>query len=218
MYLARLFVFIMSLLSFSCPILACTLSLPEETPSLRRNTFPLTDEQYKQFEDAKIFYYKGFLKDAPTTQVIPFFELTNPVTKQRILMLGTYHGLPFECLPKWFLNFLEKEIDEVYLESRFCTCLTAFRKNSASVLRHITPTLEKDISNFLTPFLSIFSKKVESLSLGELYSTILGFDAFLGIDATIELTSLKLKKPLFMLDKEVDIINNIIFLHKEMLK
>lgn len=132
-------------------------------------------------------------------------------------MVGTYHDLPFECLPKWFQSFIETQIDEVFIESKFSTSLLKMG-NHSDISKYLPLTLQNEISSFLSPILNIYSKKVENLNLGELYSIIMLFDGLIGMDATIELLSLKLNKPLYMLDKEEDLVLYNLWLHKEMLK
>ncbi|MBN9343438.1 MAG: hypothetical protein BGO76_02975 [Caedibacter sp. 38-128] len=217
MHLLRFFIFITTLLFIPYTAFASIIWLPEETPSLRRNNLCLTDKQYQQFENAKNFYYKELLPDLPISQEIPFFELFHPISKQKIFMLGTYHDLPFECLPKWFQPFVETQMDEVYLESEWATMLANLGK-STDISEHIDPALQEELSNFSTPILSVFSKQVGNLNLEELHLIIRNLDALFGMDATIEILSLKNKIPLFMLDRRMDKVKSTLFFYKESLK
>lgn len=217
MNLLRFFISIITLFFIPSTVFASTIWHPEESPSVRRNNYSLTKEQYEKFDQARKHYYKELLGDLSAPQEIPFFEITHPISRQKIFMLGTFHDLPFESLPTWFYSFIETQVNEIYLESEWVTRLALMGKNSNG-LASIDLTLGKENFTFLTPLLNIFSQTEVPLRLEEFYIITMGFDCFLGMDATIELLSLKMNKPLFMLDNKIDLLSSNLGLHRKMLE
>lgn len=176
--------------------------LAENILSLRRLEVSVSEDQFKKFEAAKKQYFKNFsFMDNLPDEEVGLFEVTNPDNGTTFLALGTNHNLPLECFPKWLKEVIELEVDEIFLESEFVTMIRAFIESSdrTSKLRN-----EKSTASLLAPLLEIFSTSTSRISLPNIFNIIMGFDAFLGMDSTISMLSLKSKKTVTLLDQPIN--------------
>lgn len=193
---------------------------PEVKPSIRQLKYLIDEEEYYKFQEAKNIYYANFGEAILPikSDEIPLFEVIHPEKNGGgFLCLGTRHDLPYEIMPSWIRTLIERDIDEIYLESEFVTFIRSMPKSALSA-HSLTKICLERVSSILNPLLRLFSKSVSDLSLQNIFDIIMGFDAYFGMDSTISMLSLKLNKPLFLLDQQMNITATNLYLLKEQMK
>lgn len=186
----------------------------ESLLSSRHLQLSWTEEQYNTFQKVRTKYYNDALSEISPPEKFPLFKLIHKEKGHELFVLGTYHNLPFESLPNWFSNFLATKIKEVCIECNFLTCAID-GKSQPTTFEPLDPRILELISPLLDPFLKIFSKTTSDLSIGEIYSLAMGYDAVIGMDAAIEALALHLGKPVVLLDKAYNnLVETNIKLHR----
>lgn len=172
----------------------------------------ITSEQYDTFQKLRVKYYNNSLSEITPPEKFPLFRFTHKKHNYELFVLGTRHDLPFESLPNWFSNFIKNKVEEVCIE---CDFLNAFLNSKKQQTYDSLDTKTSEaVSSFLDAFLKIFSKTTSDLSIQETYALVMGYDAVIGMDATIEALSLNLGKPVVLLDKQINIAEKSLELHK----
>lgn len=186
---------------------------PNVTSGLLKLNADITKEQFSLFEKAKREFYKDTLdQDNPCGDQFVFYELIDPKTQSSSFFLGSHHNLPYELLPNWFTSFIEKEIDEVFLESEFATiCQKLFVKNSQD---QFTET----VHSLLDPILRVFGFTAYQITQESVFNLLMSYDALLGTDSTLSMLALKMKKPVFLLDSSTELTENNLTFYRKSLK
>jgi hypothetical protein len=186
---------------------------PNVTSGLLKLNANITKEQLLLFKEAKREFYKGTLEQVnPCGDQFVFYELIDPNTQSSSFFLGSNHNLPYELLPNWLTQFVEKEIDEVFLESEFATfCPKLFEKNSQD-------QFTKTVHSLLDPILRVFGFTASQITQESVFNLLMGYDALLGTDSTLSLLALRMKKPVFLLDPPMESTkNNLTFYRKSLM-
>lgn len=186
---------------------------PNVTSGLRTLNANITEKQFLLFEEAKREFYKDTLdQDNPCDDQFVLYELIDPNTESSSFVLGSNHNLPYELLPKWLTPFIEKEIDEVFLESEFATlCQEIFEKNSQD-------QFTKTVHSLLDPILRVFGFTAAQITQESVFNLLMIYDALLGTDSTLSLLALRMKKPVFLLDSPMELTKNNLIFYKKSLK
>ena len=184
----------------------------DEDPS--RRSFKNYPEQVieRLFEFEKQFY-DGVTE--PCEQ-IPLYSIINPANGHTDYTLGTFHDLPFKCIPSEFKDFMSSKVDEVYVESEmFLSCSTFV--GSKSLINYFDNEELKKINIVFGSFFKIFGLQNSNVTVEMLYHIACISDCLAGMDSMIIATALSIRKPIYMLDKETDYVTSSLYLHRLMI-